>query len=208
MSSNQTYNSLLNSAALLSRIPAPASAGKGDLRDLEADLMRGARSLGDARSLPQAVVVVDPFSTGAVLAEKASARGFTVVRVFSDEYPEKLLKSVVPEGCTAKYAATVQHRPSQGVEAALSETLQAIGALPFDFVACMPGCETGVEVSDLIAKELGLHGNDPAKSYCRRNKYDVSSLAKRERALSRPDRTRKRRLDTHRATHCFRTRPV
>ena len=170
---NQTYNSLANSAALLSRIPAPASAGKGDLRELEAELVRGVRSQGGAQPLPQAVIVVDPFSTGACLAEKACALGYVCIRVLSDEYPDKLLDSVVPEGCRAKYTETVQHRPSQGVEVSMRETLATLRSLPYDFVGCMPGCETGVEVSDLIASELGLYGNDPAMSYCRRNKYDM-----------------------------------
>lgn len=57
---------------------------------------------------PAAVVVVDPFSTGAVLAQMVADRGYQVVRVVSGDVSEELLH-MLPAACrNLSFAATIQ----------------------------------------------------------------------------------------------------
>jgi hypothetical protein len=76
---------------------------------------------GPSTAINEAVVVVDPFSTGAILAEKVVATGRHCIRVFS-EYNSPIA-SFVSESSKVQYDATVQHddrAPNQG--AASDET--------------------------------------------------------------------------------------
>lgn len=57
---------------------------------------------------PAVVVVVDPFSTGAVLAQMVADRGYQVVRVVSGDVSEELLH-MLPAACrNLSFAATIQ----------------------------------------------------------------------------------------------------
>ena len=58
---------------------------------------------------PDAIVVVDPLSTGARLAAEAQARGFLIVRVMSQAFPDELL-SIIPAACgSLNWKATVMY---------------------------------------------------------------------------------------------------
>lgn len=57
---------------------------------------------------PVAMVVVDPFSTGAVLAQMISDRGYQVVRVVSASFSEEIMH-MLPAACSnLSFAATIQ----------------------------------------------------------------------------------------------------
>ena len=76
---------------------------------------------GPASRLKEAVVVVDPFSSGAILAEKVVASGRYCIRVFSEF--NSPVASLVSEGLTIQYDATVQHDDrSEDLAAAADET--------------------------------------------------------------------------------------
>ena len=115
---------------------------------------------------PGAVVIIDPITTGLVLAYQcAHQRGLAVIAVWSDVIPVEL-KDYVDSRCNIEYAARIQH--STG---ALDETVAAIRGLGLDVRECMVGCETGVLLNDQLAEALGVRGNGTAKSNLRRNKY-------------------------------------
>lgn len=112
----------------------------------------------------KAVVVVDPISTGANLAQLLFDRGWPVIRVFSDGCPEKVKKHT-PAGLTVEFVATIEHTGD------LDATVAAVRAVGYELEACFVGCETGVLFADLLAHGLSLTGNDVAHSQLRRNKF-------------------------------------
>jgi hypothetical protein len=112
------------------------------------------------------MIVVDPFSTGAVIVGEILSRGVKVIRVLADEYPEHLLNLVL-EGIRIEYVGTVQH------DGDLEATVGRLQELrkKWKFLGCVPGCETGVLLADALSEALSLRSNGTALSDARRNKY-------------------------------------
>ncbi|MFB8275194.1 ATP-grasp domain-containing protein [Nocardia colli] len=108
---------------------------------------------------PSVVVLVDAFSTGALLARHAR-REHRLVHVRS--------RAHLP----ATFAASL---PAELFDEDLSYADQADDVLhrlaELSPVAVIAASEFGVEVADEIAAKLGLRGNDPALSYVRRDKF-------------------------------------
>ena len=120
---------------------------------------------GAADSRPPAIAIIDPISTGAVLAKRLYDLGYAIVRVWSDVVPEEL-KTFVDPRATIKFAATVMH--STG---AVAVTAAELLALDVEVREVMVGCETGVLLGDLLSETLSLRGNGTARSRERRNKF-------------------------------------
>lgn len=115
---------------------------------------------------PGAVVVVDPISTGIVLAYQLHVHhGLKVIAVWSDVMPDEL-KSFVDPRFGIEFAGKIQH----GTDS-LPATVEAIHSLGLDVRECMVGCETGVLLGDQLSEALGVRGNGTAKSGLRRNKF-------------------------------------
>lgn len=120
-------------------------------------------------------VVVDGYSTGQFYPKAIRAKGLRPVHVSS---------------------GTERHSP--GLEAYVTEALdhmrddydamlhgwndiEKLIARLADMAPCcvMPGCEMGVEMADMLARRLGLSGNDAATSHIRRDKLAMhDTLAK------------------------------
>jgi biotin carboxylase len=130
------------------------------------------------------VVVVDPFSTGAVLAHELMARGYECICVYSDRLENiESVASLVPEGLTLEFAATV------AFEGKLDQTVSAIrkaakqvaekqnkkkkqaAKMSAAVCAVFAGAELGVKLSDALTDALGLEGNLMEHSNARRDKY-------------------------------------
>ena len=109
----------------------------------------------------QRVAVVDPFSTGAMVAHLLSARGIDVVAVYSASM-EQLgnLQNLVPKGITLNFVDVVAF---EGIEV-MAEKLKNVSEI-------VPGTETGVELADKLSEFLKLRTNGTALSEARRNKY-------------------------------------
>jgi len=112
-----------------------------------------------------AVAVVDPISTGAVLAKRLHDLGYAVVRVWSDVVPEELKRFVDPRAAF-EYAATVAHETDD-----INATATQLRDLEVEVIEVMVGCETGVLLGDLLSDALGRRGNGTSKSSLRRNKF-------------------------------------
>ncbi|CAK4085457.1 unnamed protein product [Aphanomyces euteiches] len=133
--------------------------------------------LWNLKPLPEApkpdtkvVVVVDPFSTGAVVAQRVVSRGFECICLYSDLLENmESVASLVPEGVTLRFAATVEHvgEADSTVEALKAAANEIGGAI----VAVIPGAETGVLLADAITESLKTRGNDMKHSEARRDKY-------------------------------------
>ncbi|CAB9520870.1 Inherit from NOG: acetyl-CoA carboxylase biotin carboxylase [Seminavis robusta] len=101
------------------------------------------------------VVIVDPYSTGCLVAQEISKRGYQIVALWSDGFAEAM-KSHVPQSCgTLHWFAQLDE----------AKTLAATGALvretarDINLVACIAGGEAGVDLADKLSEHLGLRTN-------------------------------------------------
>ncbi|SEN92781.1 Biotin carboxylase [Duganella sp. CF517] len=111
-------------------------------------------------------VIVDAYSTGAELAPKFAARGIPSIHVQS---AATIPPSYVPSFQPDSFAASIVYRD---LDDCVSKLAAALGGGHAAWV--MAGAETGVELADLLAAELGLAGNPVASSRRRRDKYEMA----------------------------------
>ncbi|EOD13344.1 hypothetical protein EMIHUDRAFT_246933 [Emiliania huxleyi CCMP1516] len=99
----------------------------------------------------QAFIVVDPVSTGGVVAVEAMQRGYSVIIAWSEECSEDM-RAHVPDVCKGiKYHAEVEEKSTIPQTAAAVKA--AAGGMPI--AACIVGAETGVTLADKLSLELG-----------------------------------------------------
>ncbi|WP_188260595.1 ATP-grasp domain-containing protein [Azospirillum tabaci] len=105
-------------------------------------------------------VVVDPYSTGILLAPRLRARGYEVIAVQSrPDLAPSLLRSCQPDD----FAAHILH---DGNLDGLAERLR-----PLAPAFILPGNESAVELTDALGAVLGTPGNSPKLTAARRNKF-------------------------------------
>ena len=137
-------------------------------------------SIVDRTSRP-AVVIVDPFSSGALLASSALKLGYHVIRVLS-ERNSPVASLVSDDVRTTQYDATVQHDDGTRIKAfeeeeeeneeegqdaggatepatrsddeRVASTIGQIQLLPWKIVAVLAGAETGVLLADKLAARM------------------------------------------------------
>eukprot|EP01038_Epipyxis_sp_PR26KG_P016284 gene16284-22181_t len=116
-----------------------------------------------------AVIIVDTFSTGAMLADIVYKMGYKVICVLSGDLKDLL--EMIPEGLDFSFVETfvcnVQVEPIIALETLLSQ----IQSVSLNIVAVIAGAETGVELADMLSESLNLRTNGTALSEARRNKY-------------------------------------
>ncbi|GMI01569.1 hypothetical protein TrLO_g10212 [Triparma laevis f. longispina] len=125
------------------------------------------------RNFTPAVAVIDPFSSGAILAAEVVKRGYHCVRILAEKNSPVANLVAADSGC--QFDATIQHdNEDQDQENAIANTLKQLAALPWCVVAILPGAETGVTLADSLST---LHSNGTTRSNpidlspARRNKY-------------------------------------
>ena len=111
------------------------------------------------------VGVVDPFSTGAIIASLLYEQGYKVVAIYSANL-EQLgnLQNLVPLGLKLTFDAVLGFSN-------VDDMLKTLSALPAKMVAVLAGAETGVELADQLSERMGLMTNGTALSEARRNKF-------------------------------------
>lgn len=124
-------------------------------------------------SLRPTVVLVDPCSTGAMLARELEQRGYAVLALWTQECGEH--RGHLPaaaEGFPEKFLAEVDE------EATLALTAKAIRkAADAEPIAVICGGETGVKVADAFSEFLGLRGNTTADGMQNRRDKQVQQDA-------------------------------
>mmetsp|Transcript_11395 Transcript_11395/g.35088 ORF Transcript_11395/g.35088 Transcript_11395/m.35088 type:complete len:516 (-) Transcript_11395:71-1618(-) len=126
----------------------------------------------DGRS--DAIVVVDPLSSGATLADLAQKRGFLIVRVLSRAFSDELM-ACLPAGCSAlRWHATVAwdaDHPEKAVE--------ALRGLDCHLLGILVGCECGVECHDALTTAFGgFPSNGVERSLTRRDKHPMGEAVR------------------------------
>ena len=106
----------------------------------------------------QVVVIVDPYSTGCLVAKEINLRGYPIVALWTKGFSEAM-KTHVPQSCgTMNYLASID-QPLEGGLSATAEALQAAIGPDKILHACLAGGEAGVDLADALSEFLGLLTN-------------------------------------------------
>jgi len=103
----------------------------------------------------EAVVIVDPYSTGCLVAQEIHLRGFHLICLWTRGFSEDM-KTHVPLSCThLEYYATVEEKVT------LDLTKQAVlkAASHLKVIGCIAGGEAGVDLADALSESLGVRTN-------------------------------------------------
>jgi biotin carboxylase len=121
------------------------------------------------------VVVVDPFSSGALVAAGVLQLNYRLVLVFSDADTTTAIggmqHSAAAFGAPADSTTAIQHNQRLPEAEAVAATLAELRALGAPVAAVLAGAETGVLLADQLASKLGTRSNPLELSLARRNKY-------------------------------------
>jgi biotin carboxylase len=103
----------------------------------------------------EAVVLIDPYSTGCCVAEEIMKRGFSVIALWTQGFSPEMKKHI-PLSCgTLNYLAEVDERDTlAGTSQAMYE---AAGTLRV--VACLAGGEAGVDLADALSEHIEVRTN-------------------------------------------------
>ena len=125
-----------------------------------------------------AIVVVDPFSTGANLAAMAVNWGYRLILVFAEM--DSPVAKLVAKGTTLSPILMIQHNNNNSNrEEAISETLSALDKVAVPVLAIIPGAETGVELADRLAARFGTRNNGEEWTDARRNKFAMQEAVRK-----------------------------
>lgn len=126
-----------------------------------------------------AIIVVDPLSSGAMLAAEFANRHFQVVRLMSQKFPERFANFVPPAARNLKYLCNFEFKDSSKFDQDVDLVVDQIRQMDIPVQAVVAGAETGVEVCDAIAQRLGLPNNGPSMSHVRRDKFLMGEQVRR-----------------------------
>lgn len=101
------------------------------------------------------VVIVDPYSTGCLVAQEILVRGYHLLCVWTSGFSEDM-KTHVPLSCThLVYHAVVNQQTT------LEQTKETVlkAACPFTVIGCIAGGEAGVDLADALSEALGVRTN-------------------------------------------------
>jgi biotin carboxylase len=116
-----------------------------------------------------AVLLIDPVKTGEGYKKAARDFGLHVVSLYTVEPTE--LNSRWPDHTRGDDASLYASEPS--------DVLTALANTGFEVKAVVPAMESAVHLTDVLARELGLAGNDVELAWARRNKAAMRAHAAR-----------------------------
>lgn len=125
-----------------------------------------------------AVVIVDPFSSGANMAAQVLKWGYKLILVFSEK--DSPVANLVTKGTSVNPTLLIQHdnsNPDQ--EAAIQSTFDQIMNNGAPVLAVLPGAETGVELADHIAARADVRCNKEDLTAIRRNKFKMQETVRK-----------------------------
>ncbi|MEV6211211.1 ATP-grasp domain-containing protein [Kitasatospora sp. NPDC051914] len=114
-----------------------------------------------------AVLLIDPVNIGVGYKQAARDMGLAVVSLYTNEPGE--LNTTWPNHSAGDDVSLFN------LEA--PELLAALAGLDFEIRAVVPAMESAVHLTDVVAHELGLPGNDLALAWARRNKVAMREHA-------------------------------
>ena len=123
----------------------------------------------------EVAVIVDPYSTGCLVAREIMSRGYKVIALWTKGFSEEMKKHV-PLSCLGiKYFAEVTEGDDHG------ETVRELykTAGQFKIVSCIAGGEAGVDSADILSERLMVRTNGAGGIFAnRRDKKVQQDLVK------------------------------
>jgi hypothetical protein len=119
-------------------------------------------------------VIVDPYSTGGMLAPELERRGYAVVALWTSEAGEN--RTHIPTaaaGFPENFLAEVEEQGS--LEQTCAALLAVCGGMELAAIIC--GGETGVKLADAISEHMGLRGNSTGNGMSNRRDKQVQQDA-------------------------------
>lgn len=106
----------------------------------------------------EAVIMVDPYSTGAIVALEFMKRGYHVIALWNKTLTP-IMKTHVPIMASSDPSFKYFKEIDEG--ATLQETVETVNAAvaPYRVVACLAGGESGVDLGDLLSEALEVRTN-------------------------------------------------
>lgn len=103
----------------------------------------------------EAVVIVDPYSTGCLVAQEIHLRGYQLICLWTTGFSEDM-KTHVPLSCNhLEYYAIVEEKLT--LESTKDAVAKAAG--PLRVIGCIAGGEAGVDLADALSEFMGLRTN-------------------------------------------------
>jgi len=138
-----------------------SSAGPMLIRHMSSDRPE-LRSMGLVKRMTtidaskEAVVIVDPYSTGCCIAKEFMNRGYQVIALWTAGFSE-LMKTHVPLSVAGK----LKYFAEMDEQASLAETVAAVHRTSdkYRVVACVAGGEAGVDYADALSEALKVRTN-------------------------------------------------
>jgi len=120
-----------------------------------------------------AVVLVDPYSTGSRLAAGAQQRGYKIIRLHSCDWPQTFLDEHCRTDVELETTLIFNKEDPQA-------TVREIMGLNYHITAVMVGGEAGVECYDIVSSALkGIPSNGLDLAAARRDKYLMGEQVRR-----------------------------
>jgi len=117
-------------------------------------ILEGGFTAADPQS--KLIVVVDPYSTGCVIAQEMTRRGYQILAVWTFGFAEEMKKHV-PLACAGLEYYAVVEEIENDVDGTIALLRKAAGDLTI--VAAIAGGEAGVDYADVLSEKLGLLTN-------------------------------------------------
>jgi len=126
-------------------------------------------------SSKEVVVIVDPYSTGTVLANEVMKRGFSVIALWTKGISEELKKHI-PLSCSnmREYLGIVDE--NDDIMTTMESVYEAAGAKKIVAVFC--GGETGVDLSDRLSERVKVRTNGTKIENRRDKKFQQEIIRK------------------------------
>lgn len=101
------------------------------------------------------VVIVDPYSTGCLIAQEISKRGYLIAALWHDGFSDAMKLHVPQSAGKMNYYCELTEAKT------LEETGKLVVAAAGDckVVACIAGGEAGVDLADALSEHLGVQSN-------------------------------------------------
>lgn len=123
-----------------------------DRPELRGPLMKRMTTIDASK---EAVVIVNPYSTGCCIAEEIMKRGFNAIAIYSKGFSPEMKTHVPISIKRLNYHSVVDEAEN------LSDTVTAVykAANKFRVVACIAGGESGVGLADALSERLNVRTN-------------------------------------------------
>jgi hypothetical protein len=127
----------------------------------------------------EVAVIVDPYSTGCLVAREIMSRGYKVIALWTLGFNEDMKKHV-PLSCTGiQYFAEVTESEDHGET--VRELYKAAGQ--YKIVSCIAGGEAGVDSADILSERLLVRSNGAGGVFANRRDKKVQQELVRDAGL-------------------------